>query len=78
MKRTNSEIISAINRLKCGNTAHSCKAEYIQIAIECMEEMLDKKNADGCDGCAHVDVREWELPCAKCSRCNKDYYRFKR
>ena len=27
----NNEIRAAINRLKCGNTAHSCKADYIKL-----------------------------------------------
>jgi hypothetical protein len=29
----------------------------------------------GCDGCAFEDVEEWEMPCAKCMRNCKDYYR---
>lgn len=29
----------------------------------------------GCDGCAFEDVEEWEMPCAKCKRNCKDYYR---
>ena len=27
----------AINRLMCGNTAHSCKADYIKLAISALE-----------------------------------------
>ena len=33
----------AINRLKCGNTAHSCKADYIKLAIEALEKQIPKK-----------------------------------
>ena len=33
----NNEIRAAINRLKCGNTAHSCKADYIKLAIKALE-----------------------------------------
>lgn len=29
----------------------------------------------GCDGCAFEYVEEWEMPCAKCKRNCKDYYR---
>lgn len=36
-----------------------------------------KENADGCRGCAFIDVYEWEMPCAKCSRNCKDYWRAK-
>lgn len=31
----------AINRLLCGNTAHSCKADYIQTAIKALEEVQE-------------------------------------
>lgn len=36
-----------------------------------------KENADGCFGCAFEDVNEWEMPCAKCKRNSKDYWRAK-
>ena len=36
-----------------------------------------KEDADGCVGCAFVEVEEWELPCAKCKRNCKDYWRAK-
>lgn len=29
---------AAINRLSCGNTAHSCKADYIRLAITALED----------------------------------------
>ena len=29
----------------------------------------------GCNGCAFEDVEEWEMPCAKCKRSCKDYWR---
>ena len=31
----------------------------------------------GCNGCAFEDVNEWEMPCAKCKRGCKDYWRRK-
>lgn len=36
-----------------------------------------KLNADGCKGCAFEDTYEWELPCTKCQRNCKDYWRAK-
>ena len=41
------------------------------------EAMLMKENADGCLGCAFEHVEEWELPCSKCKRNCKDYWRMK-
>ena len=32
---------------------------------------------DGCDGCAFITTEEWEMPCAKCKRNCKDYWRAK-
>ena len=37
-----------------------------------------KKLADGCTCCAFFDVEEWEMPCAKCKRNSKDYWRAKK
>ena len=31
----------------------------------------------GCNGCTFEDVDEWEMPCAKCKRACKDYWRKK-
>ena len=31
----------------------------------------------GCNGCAFEDVEEWEMPCSKCKRGCKDYWRKK-
>ena len=33
----------AINRLLTGNTAHSCKADYIKLAIKALEKQVPKK-----------------------------------
>ena len=33
----------AINRLVCGNTAHSCKAGYIKLAIKALEAQIKLK-----------------------------------
>lgn len=49
----------------------------IEMAINALENHM-KENADGCAGCAFEDVEEWEMPCRKCKRNNKDYWRRKR
>ena len=36
-----------------------------------------KENADGCRGCAFESISEWEMPCTKCKRNSKDYWRAK-
>lgn len=47
----------AINRLMCGNTAHSCKADYIQLAIKALEKQVPKKaiNKNGIWCCPRCD-----------------------
>ena len=35
----------AINRLMCGNTAHSCKTDYIKLAINALEKQEKIKEA---------------------------------
>lgn len=62
---TNEEIIRKLNRLW-----HE--------SVMMVAEEIEKLNADGCDGCAFESVEEWEMPCAKCKRNNKDYWRAKR
>lgn len=39
---------------------------------------VDKTEADdGCTGCAFYDNEEWEMPCTRCKRNCKDYWRMK-
>lgn len=33
------------------------------------------KRVQACNGCAFEDKEEWEMPCSKCKRISKDYYR---
>ena len=49
--------------------------EAIFMADELLAEAQKKEEADGCQGCAFSDVEEWEMPCAKCRRACKDYWR---
>ena len=48
--------------------------ENVRKYIRSLEKKID---ADGCFGCAFEDVNEWELPCCKCKRGCKDYWRAK-
>lgn len=50
------------------------KIETITQAIKIISE---QNEADGCQYCAFVDNNEWEMPCAKCKRNAKDYWRYK-
>lgn len=42
-----------------------------------MQKDIEIAEADGCEGCAFTDVNEWEMPCVKCKRGCKDYWRRK-
>lgn len=41
------------------------------------DAMTMKENADGCAGCAFAEKESWEMPCEKCKRNCKDYWRAK-
>ena len=43
--------------------------------INLVKAWIEKQDADGCVGCAFYDRDEWEMPCAKCKRNCKDYWR---
>ena len=47
------------------------KTEIMQI----LEAIIERDKADGCSGCAYFDKEDWEMPCAKCLRASKDYWR---
>lgn len=49
--------------------------EDLKTIIESVEEKI---NADGCKGCAFEENDEWQMPCAKCRRAMKDYWRTKK
>lgn len=36
---------------------------------------LERQLADGCTGCAFITTEEWEMPCVRCKRGCKDYWR---
>lgn len=47
----------------------------LQKADDLLAEAEKKEEADGCQGCAFTDTEEWKMPCAKCRRACKDYWR---
>lgn len=47
------------------------KTEIMQI----LEAIIERDKADGCYGCAYFDKEDWEMPCAKCRRAARDYWR---
>lgn len=47
-------------------------------AIKRLREVLEAYLADGCSGCAYYDREEWDMPCTKCRRNCKDYWRVKK
>lgn len=50
--------------------------DAIRMAIEALEKQI-LNEADGCTGCAFESYEEWEMPCKKCKRNSKDYWRAK-
>ena len=46
-------------------------------AVNELKKVLDAYLADGCVGCAYESTEEWLLPCCKCRRNSKDYWRAK-
>lgn len=44
-------------------------------AIEELRKIIEAYLASGCSGCAFETAEEWEMPCAKCQRNSKDYWR---
>lgn len=51
--------------------------ELLHIALERLKREEEKEQADGCIECAYFDREDWELPCCKCKRAAKDYWRAK-
>lgn len=43
--------------------------------IAIVQAWIDRQDADGCLGCAFEDKDEWQLPCCRCKRNCKDYWR---
>lgn len=46
-------------------------------AIEVLRKVLEAYTSEGCTDCVFEDKEEWELPCCKCSKICKNYWRAK-
>lgn len=66
----------AINRLECGNTAHSKNADYIQLAIKALKKQVPQKiKHNGCfdnDGVFHTWNGVNGVPYDLCPNCEKN------
>ena len=40
-----------------------------------LDKAIEQCEADACCGCAFITTEEWEMPCCKCMRSCKDYWR---
>lgn len=50
---------------------------HLRLANRELLKIVARADADGCEGCAFMNMEEWEMPCKKCKRANKDYWRQK-
>lgn len=50
-------------------------AEFKTLLIAALDEALEQAKADGCWKCGFAEKEEWELPCSRCKRGCKDYWR---
>lgn len=61
-----------------GDLPHSYNTvQAFEAADAILAEAQQRQDADGCSGCTFIDTEEWEMPCAKCKRACKDYWRQK-
>lgn len=51
------------------------KNDDVEELLRIVRRIIDRETADGCTGCAYTETEEWELPCSKCRRAAKDYWR---
>ena len=73
------EILQANVVYACEKAGMSESALWsINDALARVISAMEQQEADGCQGCAFTDVEEWEMPCAKCRRACKDYWRPKK
>lgn len=87
MTNIHEEALKEIKRLFCFGNDTEC-AFYLNklgkcnnCALNTAKEALEKQivnEADGCTGCTFASCEEWEMPCRKCKRNSKDYWRAKK
>lgn len=78
MTREDMKLVDALKywhdtNTECGVT-HIPRSLLLK-AIDMAIKELERQEADGCEGCTYTAKKEWEMPCAKCKRGCKDYWR---
>lgn len=51
--------------------------DFNELLKSALDNARTQMKADGCTGCAFVGIEEWNMPCCKCKRNCKDYWRAK-
>ena len=76
IRKTLQDLIISNNKLRDVLSEQSKTMYEIDSALWAANIAIqERENADGCVGCAYCDVKEWEMPCAKCKQNCKDYWR---
>lgn len=78
MPREDMKLVKALKywcdtNTECGVT--HIPSSLLLKAIDMAIKELERQEADGCEGCTYTAKKEWEMPCAKCKRGCKDYWR---
>ena len=78
MTREDMKLVEALKywcdtNTECGVT--HIPSSLLLKAIDMAIKELERQEADGCEGCTYTAKKEWEMPCAKCKRGCKDYWR---
>lgn len=53
------------------------KPDFNSLLRDALDKAREQAMADGCWECAFVEKAEWEMPCSRCKRNCKDYWRAK-
>lgn len=53
------------------------KPDFNSLLMDALDKAREQAKADGCWECAFVGKAEWEMPCSRCKRNCKDYWRAK-
>ncbi len=75
---TEYETILQLQNLREHCRVFSDGGEIWQKDIEALSnaiKFLERQLADGCEGCTYTAKQDWEMPCVKCKRGCKDYWR---
>lgn len=51
--------------------------DFNELLRDALDIARNQARAGGCTGCAFEDREEWDMPCSRCNRNCKDYWRAK-